>query len=531
MISPHDFTSVKLSAASAAAAIAVSVGLYVRYFKSSTFKPTKLRGPPRTNFFFGYSREMFKLDECDPLCDKWEEEYGPVFEVPSVFGSSELLLADPKAVLHQFSMQTTIYVHMDSNRAFFENFIGQNLLTVEGEHHKRLKKALNPAFRNSEVRKMTPTFFDGAYALKNAWDPLFQESESVTIDVQQWLVHATIDAIGLSVLGHDFGALAGKNPPILDPVNGLLDSEITFGALLLNTFLPFFPTPSKSQDALQGLRKATKDVTYQSLERLKKEREIMGDEATDKSILNTFIASESTKAMTHDEILSQAHLTFIGGYEPISIALTWALIELSKKPEAQEKLREELAIYFGDDPTYDDLTNSLPYLDAVTCEVLRLHPPAGHILRQTSQDDIVPLSQPILDAEGNAIDRVYVAKGTIVRIPIETIGTSKRLWGENGREFLPERWLDDSVDKSRAVEIRGYRHLLAFSDGPRTCPGKQIALMEIKAVLSVLIRNYSFELPGGPETRFDGHLSILERPKLAGQSECKVPMIVKAIRL
>lgn len=62
--------------------------------------------------------------------------------------------------------------------------------------------------------------------------------------------------------------------------------------------------------------------------------------------------------------------------------LQWVLIELARNPAVQDKLRAEIANHSAQDPTYDELTNSLPYLDAVTCETLRLHPPGGQVFRE-----------------------------------------------------------------------------------------------------------------------------------------------------
>ena len=62
--------------------------------------------------------------------------------------------------------------------------------------------------------------------------------------------------------------------------------------------------------------------------------------------------------------------------------LQWALIELCKKPDKQQKLREELSQFSGTNPTFDQLSSGLlPYLDAVTQEVLRLHPPIHETTR------------------------------------------------------------------------------------------------------------------------------------------------------
>ena len=70
--------------------------------------------------------------------------------------------------------------------------------------------------------------------------------------------------------------------------------------------------------------------------------------------------------------------------------LQWALIELSRNPETQIKLRNEL-LEHGSDPTYDQLANGFPYLDAVVHEILRMHAP----VRETTR--IVCLPSAIVD--------------------------------------------------------------------------------------------------------------------------------------
>lgn len=63
----------------------------------------------------------------------------------------------------------------------------------------------------------------------------------------------------------------------------------------------------------------------------------------------------------------------------------WGLIELARRPEVQAKLCAELRQHLGDqDPTYDQLANGLPYLDAFTSEVLRLRPAAAEVTRVVS---------------------------------------------------------------------------------------------------------------------------------------------------
>jgi hypothetical protein len=62
----------------------------------------------------------------------------------------------------------------------------------------------------------------------------------------------------------------------------------------------------------------------------------------------------------------------------------WALIELSRAIEKQDQLRIEIASLGGTDPTWEQITSGLPYLDAVVHEVLRLHPPVTETTRVVS---------------------------------------------------------------------------------------------------------------------------------------------------
>lgn len=64
------------------------------------------------------------------------------------------------------------------------------------------------------------------------------------------------------------------------------------------------------------------------------------------------------------------------------------------------------------------------------------------------------------------------------------MNSAEVFWGASAKEFEPERWLDagggagHGIDKAK--EIQGHRHILSFSDGPRTCLGKTFALAELK---------------------------------------------------
>ncbi|KAJ7705389.1 cytochrome P450, partial [Mycena rosella] len=106
----------------------------------------------------------------------------------------------------------------------------------------------------------------------------------------------------------------------------------------------------------------------------------------------------------------------------------WALIELSRNSDMQSKLREEI-LRVGGDPTYEELTTSLPFLDAFVCEVLRMYPALGAQDRMAAEDDVLPLSAPIETANGELVDSIFVSKGTTVRPPIQCMNRSLVFWG------------------------------------------------------------------------------------------------------
>lgn len=81
------------------------------------------------------------------------------------------------------------------------------------------------------------------------------------------------------------------------------------------------------------------------------------------------------------------------------------MFALSKDPEIQKKLREELLAVQNDNPSMDEL-NSLPYLDAVVRETLRVHSPVPNSSRIAVKDDILPLSKPVVDRYGKTHDSI-----------------------------------------------------------------------------------------------------------------------------
>lgn len=108
-------------------------------------------------------------------------------------------------------------------------------------------------------------------------------------------------------------------------------------------------------------------------------------------------------------------------------------------------------------------------------EVLRLYPPAAFVSREALEDTQV----------GN----ISVPKGVCLWTLIPTLHRDTEIWGPDANEFKPERFID-GVSKA----CKSPQAYIPFGLGPRLCLGKNLAMVELKVVLSLVISKFSFSL-------------------------------------
>jgi len=171
---------------------------------------------------------------------------------------------------------------------------------------------------------------------------------------------------------------------------------------------------------------------------------------------------------------------------------------LAQHKDVQDKVREEIRRAKREnndhDISYDDLV-SLPYLDAVCRETLRLHPPVSILMRDVRQDVILPLATPIKGIDGQDIHEVPLPKGTKIHISILNANRNPELWGLDAEEWKPERWLNPLPEVLVNAHVPGiYSHLMTFLGGGRSCIGFKFSQLEMKVVLALLLENIQFSL-------------------------------------
>jgi cytochrome P450 len=522
-------------------ALAAFVAAVVVFVRHSSSRTSKLRGPPRGSIFFGQSNNLLKA-ECEndsaPLIQEgWAEKYGSIYKQPLPFGMNAIALTDPKAITHFYTSTESTYVSMPFARRLLRDILGEGIISAEGEDHKRQRRAMTSGFTNAKFREFTHLFLDAAHKVKASWEQQLEGKESADINVAPWMNAISLDSIGAAGFAHEFGATTGKTSRVGKAVGAFTDMEMSVPALLITLLQPVIPfitaIPTERTRGSTEIKDAMGTLAAGILQETKN-AEAEGDKADEKSVLGLLIKAQSTATgfrMNEEEVNALMRTIMLAGYETTSISMTWAFIELAKRPDLQNKLRAELIDSFpNSDPTWDQLSQGLPLLDAVVHETLRLHPAVIETVRQAGKDDIIPLSQPLTLADGTVTDQIFVEAGSIVSVPIAAVHRLRSLWGEDAHEFKPERWLNNGEGiGAGAKELQGHRHLLTFTNGPRTCLGKGFALAEFKASFAVLVKHFSFELPGGVDAKVGKAIALTPRPTIVGEPRCHVTMRIRRV--
>lgn len=185
------------------------------------------------------------------------------------------------------------------------------------------------------------------------------------------------------------------------------------------------------------------------------------------------------------------------GSDIVGTAISSILYYMMKHPSAMERavceLDDKYPLVHQEGGLENNMTSyteakSLRYLDACIKEALRLHPPAAGALFER-----------VIPAQGATISGSFVPAGTRVSVLAYLMHRHKPTFGDDADEYRPERWLStEPLEEARIAAME--RAMYVFGEGPHTCLGKQIALLEIYKIVPAILRSF--------EVR-----SIIQRPE------------------
>ncbi|CAK5276988.1 unnamed protein product [Mycena citricolor] len=461
-------------------------------------------GPESFNFVVGHSIVFSDVPEQG---DQWRKRYGETFMAKGLFWVNDLHTTDLKAVSHVLS-HASLYSRTPEFVASLSRILGEGLLSVSLDPHRRQRKILNPAFNLQRIRLMNEIFFDNAILLRDLLSADVEKAGgTATINLAEMFRRVTLDIMGQAGFGYKFNSLesGGQNEGDLGKAFHMLfrgpNANLNIAVQLAQGLVPilqYLPLPGwrNTQSGIKTLR----SVGAELLHKAKAEARVLGEKdlGSGRDLLSILVKAnmsadiQDSQRLSDDEVIAQIPTFLLAGHDTSSIALGWALHALSHHPEIQDKLRRELLSIDTDTPTMDEL-NGLPFFENVVKEAMRLYSPVPFVQRTALQDDVLPLGKPYVDRWGVSHEFLPITKGQCITIPIQAINIDKETWGDDALEFKPERWdnLPEAVHSVPGV----WGNQLTFVAGAHSCIGFQFSVAEQKVILFSLLRAFEF-LPG-----------------------------------
>jgi cytochrome P450 len=375
------------------------------------------------------------------------------------------LVNHPDHAEHVLRKHAANYDKRTRSTRFSRMVTGESVLTGDGELWKRRRRMLQPAFHHQNLAALTDRMTASTAEMLEAWRGLATTGRP--FDVASEMMRLTYVIVGRTLFSAEVGADAGEIERALRVL--LPQAFVRLGRI----FNPpgWFPTPDnvRFRAALRSIDR----VVYRLIARHRR-NQAAGEPDLDLLALLMAMRDEETGAGLSDRELRNEAVTFLlAGHETTANALTWTFHLLSRHPDVENRLREELAgVLAGRAPTLDDLSR-LPYLKQVIQESMRLYPPVWIIERRVIAEDTV--------------GGFRLPAGSAVVIAPYALHRHPEFW-VRPEAFEPSRFETSASDA-----------YIPFGMGSRSCIGNEFAMLEARLITAMIVQAFRLRwVPGRP---------------------------------
>ena len=346
---------------------------------------------------------------------------------------------------------------------------------VEGETWKRQRRMVMAGFDPAHVRRYHPALVTVAQRLAGRWAKAAQGGS--VIDLQSDLMRFTVDAIAGLAFGAEVNTLESDG----DVIQQHLDK--IFPTLFKRMFSPLSTWRWLRTPAVRDVERSVAAVNLAVQGFIAQARQRLLDEPSRReqpgNLLEAMLvaADEPDSGIGDEEIAGNVLTMLLAGEDTTANTLAWMIDLLWRHPAALARATEEVRQICGraDAPTMEQLAE-LDYVEACAHETMRLKPVAPIIGLQALRDTVLG-------------DVMIPAGGVIINVMRRDSVSESHM--PRAAAFEPERWLADGHPGAAAASAK--RTSMPFGAGPRICPGRYMALLEMKLAMAVLLGRFDIQ--------------------------------------
>uniref|UniRef100_K3X3A6 Cytochrome P450 n=1 Tax=Globisporangium ultimum (strain ATCC 200006 / CBS 805.95 / DAOM BR144) TaxID=431595 RepID=K3X3A6_GLOUD len=437
-------------------------------------------------------------------CERFD---GKPYWLQLVGGPSVVVLSTPE---HFEEVLKTHFETFDKGPIMNENLrdlLGDGIFAVDSAKWVHQRKTASNLFSLRSLREsMAESIQKHALVLNKVFDRAARSQQS--LDLFKLLNRFTMETFAEIGFGVELGALASDHDHAFQAA---FDSaQRVLGYRFMRPQWTWKLQRYLNIGAEKGLKRSIQvinDTVFGIIEQSLENRRMSTSRSTlpqgKKDIVSLFLDHMSDDHASKSDPFDPTFLRdivvnfLIAGRDTTAQALSWFFYCLSQHPDVEHKIRAELAAKLPElmrgaiaHPSMEQV-NQLPYLEAALRETLRLYPSVPANIKHATKDTLFHDGTFIRQNEGAVISSYVLARMTHV-------------WGHDAKEYRPERWLD--AKSGRLVSESAFK-FNTFHAGPRMCLGMNLAMMEMKIVVAMVVARFHLALVPGQHITYDFSLT------------------------
>jgi cytochrome P450 len=435
---------------------------------------------PATVPIFGNALQI-DLAQAHLQLEQWCREYGALFKIK--MGSRKVLVVgDHDLVAKIFRDRPEVFGRTTRlQEIWHEMGMPPGLFSSNGEVWQRQRRMVLASFDPLHIKNYFPALQSVAQRLCGRWQKAAAAGQ--TIDLQADLMRYTVDTIA----GLAFGAEVNTLESNQDVIQQHLDKIFPMLFKRLLAAIPVWRIYRSAADkqlekSVRVVLLAVDGFVAQARARMQVDPALRQHP---RNLLEAMIAAaDQADSGIDDSLVSGNVMTMLlAGEDTTANTLAWMIHLLWLNPATLALASAEVRRVCGDSnpPSLEQL-HELDYIEACAHETMRLKPVAPFLPQQAHKDTVV--------------GDVLVPAGTTLFCLMRTDSVSDAHIAQADR-FAPERWLGQGELAHSSSSAK--RIAMPFGAGPRICPGRYLALLEMKMAMATLLLNFEIQSVSTPD--------------------------------